>query len=147
MPGGAESAMAGAEVNAPGRQVAPRCVGGVALALLCGLGGGARWSATRQGRGRWEQDEKWAWARRGVDSSRRQGNSYGRREWQQPRGRQDRREEEKETAKGDAEKTRNGPCAKQRQVAVSELVPTVGWRSEKAVEVVARRLGMQRAAS
>lgn len=52
----------------------------------------------------------------------------------------DRREadEEKETAKGDAEKTRNGPCAKQRQVAVSRLRPTVGWRSEKAVEVVAR---------
>lgn len=32
----------------------------------------------------------------------------------------------KETAKGDAGKTRNGPFAKQRQVAVSALGPTVG---------------------
>lgn len=44
----------------------------------------------------------------------------------------------KETAKGDAKKTRNGPFAKQRQVAVSGLLPTVGWRREKGVEVLAR---------
>ncbi len=44
------------------------------------------------------------------------------------------REEERRQQKGDAEKTRNGPFAKQRQVAVSKSGPTVGWRSEKGVE-------------
>jgi hypothetical protein len=47
-------------------------------------------------------------------------------------------EEERRQQKEMRKKTRNGPFAKQRLVAVSGLLPTVGWRSEKGVEVLAR---------